>query len=144
MATYRGTVVYFGFNFGKAIERRGIGYGSSEREAIREAKVMMGDGPDWGEMTVGESVQEVEEYAGAEGYRQVYVKGSPGGRRKGYTRKDGPKVKGYKYPASKGYYRTIKVAEGKRIVYVARKVDDRTWKARRKDAGKYPMEALIE
>lgn len=146
MATYRGTVVYFGFNYGKAIERRAIGYGSTEREAILEAKVMMGDGPDWGEMTVGEAVQEVEEYSGAVGYRQVYVKGSPAGYRKGssYTNKFGTKVvrKGYYYPGSKGYYKTVKVAKGKRIEYVARKVDDRTWKARREDKGSYPLEAL--
>ena len=131
MATYRGTVVYFGFEGGKGRERRAIGYGSTEREAILEAKVMIGEGPVWENMMVGEAVQEVPEYSGAVGYRQVYVKGSPGGRRKGYTRKDGTKVKGYKYPASKGYYRTVKVAEGKRIAYQPKVVPERTWAARR-------------
>ena len=148
MATYRGTVVYFGFEGGKAIERRAIGYGSTEREAILEAKVMIGDGPVWDNMMAGEAVQEVPEYSGAVGYRQVYVKGSPSGYRKGssYTNKFGTKVvrKGYYYPGSKGYYRTIKVAKGKRIEYQPKVVPERTWSARRKDKGTYPIEALEE
>ena len=151
---YRATKVYYGFYLGKGREFRGTGYGTTKQNAQRSAEAQIEKGlrkervnwveamkdnisEDW---KYGEAVQEVEDI----GFREIFVKGSGAGMRKGssYVNKYGTKVtrKAYYYPGSKGYYKRIKVGkgEGVELTPTYRK---REYSAKDKDKGHYPVDA---